>query len=375
MTRRHPGWLLRPTRDGTLKSINQSTVLSALELAGNDIDDRHGKAAEALNKLLISVAQNTLGEVPPHISRLYPTLEALAKAGTIEVEHQGRRYFRIKLTQRDFADPTVLADLRTPTEADQTIITALGVVGGVNDDTGRASILLRELVDEGVNPGTWRTRIEDCERRGWIRRVMGTSGQNARKTIRIELSDAGEAWYKAYAPIATPIELPGEDVTAEYQDEVFLDVEPEPLIPVRDNDDEEWVDNLAHKLLSIVVERAKEPWIDPKNHEKLIATLAARDGTIEGFRAQVAQMASSADKLRADRKEADDLFRVADDENKKLRRQVVEQEQTIDKIAKERDEFRRKFTEIEAHMDQVLGVSERRQIKKVAKDIRDIVTD
>lgn len=349
-----------------MKSINQSTVMAALDLFDGEIIDSHNKAAERLNDVLHTVPPTTLGDHPPHISRLYPTLDALVKTGEIEVVRNGKRYSRITRLKRNDQEQARL-QMQGPSQFDQIIIKALGDLGGVIEEVnGRAGVMLRELVDDGASASAWRTRIEECAKRGWIIRDMQPVG-----AVRIELSESGTTWYQenVVPTVVEPVVQPVVELEP-------VPVEEEPLFPPEAlGEDLNWVDELAHKLLATVVKKSKEPWVDPAEHEKL-------KGRIDHLQAQIAKLKDERRELEAttakaieDKKDIESLLRMADEDAKKLQRRLDEAQATADRLGADRDSWRKRCNEIESYIEDASQLKERRKTADLAHDLRKIITE
>jgi hypothetical protein len=335
--------------------INQKTVLAALELCGGRVlDDAHHKAAEILNERLIDIPGQTLGDKPPHISRLFPALETLERQGLIRfVRTSRKRYSLIELVHQPTLE--IEPDVSEPSEAEGLIIKALGDLGGsVDDASGQVTVTLRELVGEGINRTQWRQNLEDTEHHGWIRRTI----ENGR-AIRIELTDDAAAWYRArYGE--TDILVPVHDPEPIEELPVAVAAVPSPSL-----DDEAFAEKVAFKLLDEVIMRAKKPYVDPDENERITKEL-------EKVYEKLAQAKEERRVAEAARIEAEQLFRVADDENKRMSKQVDELQETITDIAHERDEWRKKYGQMEVQLSALTPSDKKR---KMGQELKGLIAD
>lgn len=338
-----------------MRSINQKTVLTALEMLGNRVEDGHHKAAEILNKQLIEVPGQTLGNQVPHISRLFPTLEGLERQGLITTTRLDRkRYSVIELVRKEVVpSPYAHLDIPDPSQHEVIIIKALGELGGhAEDPTGQVTVALREIVGEGIPRTQWRQNLEDAEHHGWITRTIANG-----RAVRISLTDQAWTWYKAtYGEAEEPL--------VEEVDEVDLAGEEE-LEAMPTLEDDAFAEQVAFKLLEAVIERAKQPHIEASDYERL-------NQKVQNLTGQVAQLKANTDAAIADKKTAEELFKVASAENDRMTKQVAELMETLDDIAAERDEWRKKYGQLEV---QLSALTPQTKKKQMGKELRGLIEE
>lgn len=337
------------------KSINQKTVLIALEMCGNRIEDAHHRAAEILNDKLSEASNGSLGDVAPHISRLFPTLVALERQGLIHTIGDGRkRYSLIELVHQPEQSPEVSVPDPSPQEA--VIIKALGELGGyVEDPSGQVTVTLRELVGEGIPRQQWRLNLEDAEHHGWIERTIESG-----RAVRIELTKVAANWYQeTYGTVAQEADMP-------VLEEIDLEEELVPQRSAPSLDDEAFAEQVAFKLLDKVIERAKAPYVEPAEHERITKqTLRLQE--------QVEKLKEDRRQAEMDKQAAEDLFKVASAENDRMSKQINELQETVADLAAERDEWHKKHAQLEVQLSAVITPSSKK--KSLGQELRNLTED
>lgn len=129
--------------------------------------------------------------------------------------------------------------------------------------------------------------------------------------------------------------------------------------------DEAFAEKVAFKLLDEVIMRAKSPYVDPVDNERLTKQMLR-------LQEQVEKLKDDRREAEAAKVEAEQLFRVADDENKRMTKQVDELQETITDIATERDEWRKKYGQMEVQLSALTPSDKKR---KMGQELKGLITD
>jgi hypothetical protein len=325
---------LLPQEARVRSSINHRTIIAGLEQCGGSLKHPHGKCLDVLARELIRLPGNTLGENPPEVNRLIPSIEAMEKQGLITFRRSGRKFMSVTLTGKHLTEPPS-ADT-DPEEHSATIIEVLAAHGGqMRDHKGYVTNVLIDALIDATSSGTsrrvWNDRIKQAEQDGWLVRHTG-----ATRTYVIELSPLGRKVAGLPelngASVAEPEALEDE----EFSDEVDLDADPE----AEDNplsvllEDEDVYDAVTTILAKI------------RGGSQSTGVLAENDQ----LRAQVSGLTKMASAMKSEVEDLTKLLKIDDDENARLRQEVEEYQRKLDKIGKERDELKRMYSALHARL-------------------------
>lgn len=318
-------------------SINHTTIVQALELCGGTIKNEHGRALNELALLLLKVPGHTLGDHPPEVHRIVPSIDALERAGVVAVERsKGRRVFQVSLTGKH-QDHEVL-DSEGPEVHAAMLIECLVRHGGkLEDPAGYASSLLINQMPDNASRKAWRHRIEAAVEAGWITREIKNS-----RTYSIELTEMGRKAAgillngaefpvpvePAPEPDPVPSDQPGVGVVEVDETEIDLDSEEtlDPALAVLVEDDEV-LDAVMVLLGKVAVGRQ----------------LHKLQAQIDQYAAEITHLKAQLNAVRADRDDLTRLLKIADDDIAHARREVAEAAARADKLGADRDQWRKSY--------------------------------
>jgi hypothetical protein len=389
----------------SMKSVNQSTVLAALEFGGGSVHSPHGHAVDELADLIMRTPGQTLGDHKPEPQRLIPTLEALAKNGAISITTRGgsrtarggnRKLVRIALTNRGARNgsaqkPAPAPDLTDLPEPSRLIITTLAQLGGrIEDPKGSAGTLLTELAEVPGSTGSKRLYIQKAEAQGWISkdsRDPRTGQPNTTRVYAIELTEQARARVDV-APPAVPAHPPLECLfdqagVVETPEETMLLIS-QPVqentgkaVPVQTGtavrpEDEDLAERAALRLFEMCVDRAAEFKAlligESEQVKTLEVELDLRDETIAGYR-------TKEDELKTQLRDVANKAHAMTSRITALERQLEQSDRNLTKIANERDEWRRKYESLDGEVDEMFKAKSGRVTRTTVDALHDVLDD
>lgn len=328
-------------REAMLRSsINHSTIISALEMIGGGISHPHHKTLELLAKQLIRVPGNTLGENPPEVNRLVPSIEAMAKAGLITIKGRGHRISSIKLTGLHASQPVEDED-PDQNEHSALIIQVLAQTDGkLRDQRGYVTNVLIDRILEvdgkRSSRNVWRERILEAEQQGWLKRHTG-----ATRTYQIELTEMG----RRVAGLAT-----NGHVQEAVPEEEPVPAAPEAEIEVVIEDDE-YEETDSPLALLLEDEEICDAVTTLLSRIKESSGTAALTAANDQLTARVSALTKQNDILQTEVEDLNKLLRIADDDVARAKAETAEAESRVDRVGRDRDELRRELNTLLVRLD------------------------